>query len=84
MKRRVLALICTVIMVIGMVGCQKSFDASGYVKGYLDATMKGEFEEYADLCQVETSEVEELYNEGIDAILTGWTTGLTIDRKSVV
>lgn len=78
MKRRVLALICTVIMVIGMVGCQKSFDASGYVKGYLDATMKGEFEEYADLCQVETSEVEELYNEGIDAILTGWTTGLTI------
>ena len=78
MKKRLLALICTVVMVIGMVGCQKSFDATGYVKGYLDTTMKGEYEEYAKLCQVETSEAEKLYNEGIDAIVTGWTAGLTV------
>ena len=78
MKKKLLALICTVIMVISMAGCQKEFDATGYVKGYLDTTMKGEYDEYAKLCQVETSEAEKLYNEGIDAIVTGWTTGLTV------
>lgn len=78
MKRRILAVICTVVMLIGMVGCRKSFDASGYVKGYLDTTMKGEYEEYAKLCQVENSEAEKIYNDGVDTILTGWTTGLTI------
>lgn len=79
MRKRAIAVICTIIMVIGMVGCQKNFDASGYVKGYLDTTMKGEFEEYAKLCQVENSEVEKLYNDGLDTILAGWTTGLTIN-----
>lgn len=79
MRKRAIAVICTIIMVIGMVGCQKGFDASGYVKGYLDTTMKGEFEEYAKLCQVENSEVEKLYNDGLDTILAGWTTGLTIN-----
>ena len=78
MKRRLLALICAMAMVISMVGCQKGFDASGYVKGYLDTAMKGEYEEYAKICKVENSEAEKLYNDGVDTILTGWTTGLTL------
>ena len=35
MKKKLLALICTVIMVISMAGCQKEFDATGYAIGGL-------------------------------------------------
>ena len=47
MKKRLFALLCMITVVASMVtGCVTSFDAAGYVKGYLDSTMKADFDEF--------------------------------------
>lgn len=83
MKKRLFALLCMITVVASMVtGCVTSFDAAGYVKGYLDSTMKADFDEYAKLCDSEVSEVEKVYNKGIDNNVTSMLTGITVNDET--
>ena len=83
MKKRLFALLCMITVVASMVtGCVTSFDATGYVKGYLDSTMKADFDEYAKLCDSEVSEVEKVYNKGIDNNVTSMLTGITVNDET--
>lgn len=82
MKKRLLTLFTAMAMVVCMTACGSSFDASGYVKGYLDANFKGEFDAYAKLCDKETSEVEDTYNETLDEVLNGYLTGITLSEDT--
>lgn len=80
MEEKLLKVICTIsIFIFVMIKCKKNIDAASYVKGFLDSTLKGEHEEYAEHCKVETSELEKYYNEYIDIISMSWTTGLIIE-----
>lgn len=83
MKKRLFALLCMITVVASMVtGCVTSFDAAGYVKGYLDSTMKADFDEYAKLCDSNVSEVEKVYNEGIDKNVSSMLTGITVNAET--
>lgn len=82
MKKRLLTLFTAMAMVVCMTACGSSFDASGYVEGYLDANFKGEFDAYAKICDKETSEVEDAYNETLDEVLSGYLTGIALSEDS--
>ena len=80
MKKSLAAIVCMFMVVVSVAGC-KSFDATGYVKGYLDTIMKGECAEYAKICEVEESEAEKVYQEQIDVTVQGWTTGFDLSDE---
>ena len=46
-------------------GCIDTFDRSGYIKGMLDATYKGEFKEYAHATNSSEASLENDYNDFI-------------------
>lgn len=83
MKKRLLTLFMTMAMVLSMTACGSSFDATGYVKGYLDANFKGEFDAYAKLCDEDASEVEKTYNKTLDDALQSCFAGISLSDDSM-
>ncbi len=83
MKKRLLSLFTALAMVVCMTACGSSFDASGYVEGYLDANFKGEFDAYAKICEKDASEVEEVYNQTLDESVNAYLSGITISDDSM-
>lgn len=83
MKKRLLTLFMTLAMVLSMTACGSSFDATGYVEGYLDANFKGEFDAYAKLCDEDASEVEETYNKTLDDALQTCFAGISLSDDSM-
>ena len=82
MKRKIITLLTTVTMMICMIGCGSAFDAQGYVQGFLDANIKGEFKTYAKLCDAKTSDLEKTYQKSLDEIINNWTIGTSINDTS--
>ena len=48
-----------------LTGCMDTFDRSGYIKGMLDATYKGEFKDYAQATNSSVEAIEPDYNDFI-------------------
>ena len=48
-----------------LTGCMDTFDRSGYIKGMLDATYKGEFKDYAQATNSSVEAIETDYNDFI-------------------
>ncbi len=48
-----------------LTGCMETFDRSGYIQGMLDATYKGEFEDYAQATGSSVEAIETDYNDFI-------------------
>lgn len=59
--------ILSLFVCISLVGCSFGFDASAYVKSYLDALTKGEISEYAKITNTPEEDIINAYNEGIEA-----------------
>lgn len=83
MKKRLLTLFMTMAMVLSMTACGSDFDATGYVEGYLDANFKGEFDDYAKLCDEDASKVEETYNQTLDDALQTCFAGISLSDDSM-
>ena len=83
MKKRLVTLFMALAMVLSMTACGSGFDASGYVEGYLDANFKGEFDDYAKICDKEASEVEDAYNKTLDDALESCFTGITLSDDAM-
>ena len=47
-------------------GCIKTFDCSGYIKGMLDATYKGQCDDYASATKSSLTDIEEDYSQFIE------------------
>lgn len=62
-KKRVIAMVTAFCMMVFMAGCQKPFDASGYVKAVLDTMTKGEIQKYIELTGAKEEKANELYED---------------------
>ncbi len=82
MKKHLLSLLLICSMLVFLTGCGKDFDASGYVQGYMDTCLKGDGTNYAELCGVSEEETTEVYEEGIDEVVDGWLTGVSLSDES--
>lgn len=69
---RKLSLIIIFIFAMILSGCLERFDSSGYVKGMLDATYKGDFEKYATATKSSVNAIQEDYNGFIDHEVQVW------------
>lgn len=82
MKKHLLSLLLVCSMLVCLTGCGKDFDASGYVQGYMDTCLKGDGTNYAKLCGVSEEETTEVYEKGIDEVVNGWLTGVSLSDES--
>lgn len=64
-KKYIIFLLLSSIFLAFLSGCSQLFDRSGYVQDMLDATYKGEFEEYARITDSTVGEIESDYNDFI-------------------
>lgn len=65
MKKHFLLLFTACFVCLPLCGCTNSFDCSGYIESMLDATYKGEFDDYAEFTGASTQELEADYEEFI-------------------
>lgn len=72
-KHIFLPLLLVAVMVIGLTGCGESFDAARYVKGCLDASTKGVFEDYIATTNQTEEEAKKEYEEKLDSELASLT-----------
>lgn len=73
-KRHVfMPVLLVVAVVFGMTGCGKKFDASRYVKGCLDASTKGVFEDYVAMTNSTEEQAKKEYGERIEAEINSMT-----------
>lgn len=79
--RKVMLMLGIISMLTGVNTCQPKFDAAGYVKSYADSNYKGEFDKYAELCQVDASEAQKIYDENVEKIVTSFASGLELDDE---
>lgn len=84
LRRTAGVLLLSVVMLFSGTACGKEpdFDASGYVKGYLDTCTKGDGATYASLCGVDTSETDALYESGIEDLTNAYLSGVTVSEES--
>lgn len=79
--KKVIAMLGMACMLTSVTACQPKFDAAGYVKSYADANYKGEFDKYAELCKVDVSQAEKVYNENVETMVTTLASGLELDDE---
>ncbi|MFR1833957.1 MAG: hypothetical protein ACLSX5_12470 [Lachnospiraceae bacterium] len=73
-KIKSVAALLVAVMVLLLAGCAPKFDASGYVKGELDAALKGEItDEYLKLVDATREEVEANNQEMLDEVMVQFT-----------
>lgn len=65
-------IILILFMAAALTGCRERFDCSGYVKGMLDATYKGDFENYALTTKSTLGAIEKDYNSFIEHETDVW------------
>ena len=74
------AMVMTVAM---LAACGQSFDAAGYVRGSLDASTKGKFEEYMKLTDSTEKEAKKMYKDNLDETIKNFDSfGLSDDLAS--
>ena len=79
--KKVIAMLGMACMLTSVTACQQKFDAAGYVESYADANYKGEFDKYAELCKVDASEAEKVYDENVESIVTSLAAGMELDDE---
>lgn len=72
------AFILAASMMFALTGCRKSFDASRYVKGCLDASTKGIFTDYCDTTNSTEEEVKKEYETRMNTELESMTGSITM------
>lgn len=72
------AFILAASMMFALTGCGKSFDASRYVKGCLDASTKGIFTDYCDMTNSTEEEVKKEYETRMNTELESMTGSITM------
>lgn len=65
-KKIIILLFIMSVLCLMMSGCIKTFDCSGYVKSMLDATYKGQFDDYAEATGSSVEAIEEDYDQFIE------------------
>lgn len=65
-KKIIILLFIMSVLCLMMSGCINTFDCSGYVKSMLDATYKGQFDDYAEATGSSVEAIEEDYNQFIE------------------
>lgn len=73
-----MAFILAASMMFVLTGCGKSFDASRYVKGCLDASTKGIFTDYCDTTNSTEEEVKKEYETRMNTELESMTGSITM------
>ena len=74
MKTRMMALAAVFVLAVSMLtGCGKMTedDAKAYVQATLDASYKAEFDDYMKVTESSKDEVQKLYDDNIENIITG-------------
>lgn len=88
--RKILTGFLMAALICSLTGCDlfKDFDASGYVKAYMNALIKGDAEELAEFTKESKDEIredyEKLFNaqvEGVKSQFSSYKTGLTKDQE---
>jgi len=79
-KRMALALVC-VLLVGVLCGCGAKFDASGYLGALLDNSYKGDSKAFVDTKIGTAEEAAKLYEEGIDAEMSGLLAGVSLSTE---
>ena len=64
-RRTTLAVMALLLFCLCLGGCIRTFDCSGYIQGMLDATYKGECDDYAAATHSEVSDIMQDYNDFI-------------------
>lgn len=73
-KRHVfMPVLLVVAVVFSMAGCGKKFDASRYVKGCLDASTKGVFEDYVAMTNSTEEQAKKEYEDRMEAEVNAMT-----------
>lgn len=71
-QKKLISTILSLVVCISLVGCSFGFDASAYVKSYLDAQTKGDVSEYAKITRTSEEDIINAYNEGIETELSAF------------
>lgn len=79
-KKIALALVC-VLLVGALCGCGAKFDASGYLGALLDNSYKGDSKAFVDTKIGTAEEAAKLYEEGIDAEMSGLLAGVSLSAE---
>ncbi len=79
-KRIALALVC-VLLVGALSGCGSKFDAKGYLNALLDASYKGDSKAFVDMKLGTEDEAAKLYEQGIDAEMSAFLSGVTVSDE---
>ena len=79
-KRIALALVC-VLLVGALSGCGSKFDAKGYLNALLDASYKGDSKAFVDMKLGTEDEAAELYEQGIDAEMSAFLSGVSVSDE---
>lgn len=79
--KKAVAMLGMACMLTSVTACQPKFDAAGYVKSYADSNFKGEFDKYAEICKVDVSEAEKLYNQNIETMVSTFSAGSELDDE---
>ena len=64
--KKVAATLLAAIMVLGLTGCIKSFNATEYVQAELDLLTRHDVKQYIEVLDVSEEEAEEIYDEIIE------------------
>jgi hypothetical protein len=83
--RKKLAVLATLMMILLTLGGCAHFDCSGYIQAMLDSLYKGEHDAYATITKLTSDELEQNYQEGINAEIEKFLSYMNIsDNASFV
>lgn len=83
--RKKLAVLATLMMILLTLGGCAHFDCSGYIQAMLDSLYKGEHDDYATITKLTSDELDQNYQEGINAEIEKFLSYMNIsDNASFV
>lgn len=81
-KRAMAVLLVVSVMVLSGCSAFQKFDAAGYTKACLDASYKGEFDEYIKLTKSTKEEAEKEYNKNLELTMNQLTSAGISDEST--
>lgn len=73
MKQKISVILLLTLLLSAVGGCGNTFDVSSYVKACLDVQFLGVYEDYIRLTKVSEDEAAQLYHDGLDLLLSGYS-----------
>ncbi len=82
-KRRhfLVPILLVAAMVVSVTGCGEKFDASRYVKGCLDASTKGVFEDYVAMTNTTEEQAKKEYEERMNSEVEAMTGSISMSEE---